>query len=406
MIKIAIISDIHYGRLSRTKEFSVPGEPLQDQTMREEPLRESLISVMREAGVRYLFVAGDLTSTGSPQEFYYCEEELLSIAEKAGIPRKNILCSMGNHDIDWEISKIGDSYKNDYEDVAKLVKEKYQSIAAHSSLVKFNKIEKLGEAGPVPFSGIMKNRDIIVYQLNSGWCCTHDQKYSHGKLTTEQLKWFEKYAEKYKGDTRIKIVLMHHHPFKYTYPVPCQDISMVEEGSEIMDIAGKNGIDIIIHGHRHHPMAKTIQVRSGTKPITLICAGSLSVNASQRNGGNIPNTMHILEIDKKESSFLLYNYEYKLSRGWELIKNYSEEAPLDPKMKLGKMFLPQQINEAIMKYSSEEQVELSWNNLEECLKFMFYDELNEKFKEKLSSTHKIAGRFPEDVILIRKGKKK
>lgn len=48
MIRIALISDIHYGKLSRTKEFSVPGEPIKDENFGGESLTESLITVLKE----------------------------------------------------------------------------------------------------------------------------------------------------------------------------------------------------------------------------------------------------------------------------------------------------------------------------------------------------------------------
>ena len=96
-MKIALISDIHFGKDSATKEFSVPGEEVFDETTGAVSLEQGLIDVLKDNEAEYLFIAGDLTSVGSPQEYFYCEKKILEIAEKSNIPKENIICSLGNH---------------------------------------------------------------------------------------------------------------------------------------------------------------------------------------------------------------------------------------------------------------------------------------------------------------------
>ena len=59
MTRIALISDIHFGKFSRTKEFSVPGEMLQDKNQGAISLQDGLIKIFKEMCVNYLFIAGD-----------------------------------------------------------------------------------------------------------------------------------------------------------------------------------------------------------------------------------------------------------------------------------------------------------------------------------------------------------
>ncbi|MCM1154401.1 MAG: metallophosphoesterase [Roseburia sp.] len=404
MIRIALMSDIHFGKFARTSEFSVPGEPIQDENRGAVSLQVGLVKTLKDMAVEYIFIAGDLTSVASPQEFHYCEEKIISIADEIGVAHEHILCCLGNHDIDRNITKISDTViaGTELEEVANVIKEKYNLIAASCATSNFEKLslaEK--DSGPAPFSGMYEEERFIVFVLNSGWQCAHDQDYPHGKLTSGQLEWLNQITAKYKSDPRIKIVLVHHHPFKYTYPLPTQDISEIEEGSEFMDIMNVQGIDIVVHGHRHHPIAKTIQIGSGTKPITLICAGSLSVNAPHRNNGEIPNTMHILELNEDDKSIVLYNYKYTGSEGWTKLK-FCNETPLDYKMKLGKIFTKEEIEEAILKLPENNSIPISWEKIDESLQYITHKELNDKLQSLLSSKYKIVGAFPEEVFFLKK----
>lgn len=405
MSRIAILSDIHFGKHSRTLSFTVPGEETQDKSKETYSLEEELIDLLKRMGPQYFFVAGDLTSIGQPQEFYYCEEKIISIAQQVGVEEKNIICVLGNHDIDWSISELGDKNitKDTNNQVGDIIKQKYQLIAANCAKYSMDRLVlKYDDEGPAPYSGIVKRDEFIVFILNSGWYCTHDQQFSHGKLESSQLEWLKKVVSEFKEDNRIKIILMHHHPFNYSYPIPSVDISTIEEGAELIEIAASNGIDIIVHGHRHHPRVETIKIGSDSKPITMICAGSLSVNSHYRNNGEIPNTIHFLDVDRDKEYQIVRNFKFTEASGWEPIDKYCKETPIDSVMKVGKVFSPDHIKAAIEKYIDCDKQQLDWEDLEECLQFMSYKKLNDKFIEILAPTHEVFGAFPQKVVLFKK----
>lgn len=195
---------------------------------------------------------------------------------------------------------------------------------------------------------------------------------------------------------------MHHHPIHYSYPTVGHDVSMVEESGEILDIAGKYGIDLIIHGHRHHPKATTIMQDGWMHPIAFICAGSLAVNAPHRNDGNIPNTFHVIEIGEGSDKIELYNYQYTDSMGWSPFDKWKPETPMDSHMILGKIFDEIEVENAIKKYVGYTGA-VGWESLDECLKFKPYNDLNNKFREILTPRHLIGGNFPEKVVIIDEG---
>ena len=404
MTRIVVFSDIHFGKFSRTTEFSVPGEDIQDKSKGEFSLEQGLIEVLKEMRPQYILLAGDLTSIASPQEFVFCEKKILSIADTIGIDKNNIICCLGNHDIDWKIADLYNQHESGDNQTVECSRDRYQRIAAGSSRFCLESIKEAEaeKRGPAPYNGIYEAEDFIIVTLNSGWRCGKNQRYSHGEITKEQLDWFENTLREYDKDDRKKLVLLHHHPFNYPYPVIGEDISQITEGAEFIEIVENYNVDLVIHGHRHHPKVKTT-MKSGRRPITYFCAGSLAVNTEHRYGGEIPNTVHFIDIDKELDYFWLYNYSYTAAEGWKETKN-SKVTPLDYKMKLGKIFTTKNMQDAIIKYKDVDFAVLKWEDLDECLQFDFYNEITKMFRNELKSTHCVVGSFPEQVCLFKNNK--
>lgn len=406
MTKIALISDIHFGKFARSKEFCPDGTKLQDNTHGAASITEGLIKLLKEEKVDFIFIAGDLTSTGSPLEYVECYKTLLSIAEESSIAKENIIVCLGNHDVDWRISDIAETdeeYKT-AEPRDKII-EYYRKIAAYSPELLIRK-NSFTEKGPAPFSGIIENGSIDIFVLNSGWYSHRNEEIPHGKITKEQLAWFKEKASEY-NNKNWKVLLLHHHPYNYTYPNPFHDISFLEEGSEVMTIAGECGFNLICHGHRHHPKAQLV-VRSGWQnAITFICAGSFSVNSSQRNGGDIPNCFHIVELNDDEKKIIkLKNYEYSTSEGWKDLVSNRSETPLDNEMYFYEIINVEDrkkiLIDMVENTKSEKGCELpSWSDLPIELKTLTYKELNNLIKSAYKNSHDIYGKYPDNVALIR-----
>lgn len=404
MITIGFISDIHYGELARSKEFTLPNQPPKGATQNEASITDGLVQLFLENRVQYLFVGGDLTSRARPQEFFHCEKKIVEIAEKANIPLQNVIVGIGNHDIDWQIASLETLYRDSGEEEHNIAKEAYRSVASSVASHNMQRLLSMNEKGPVPLSGIVKNDSFIVFVLNSALFCTPDQKYPHGKLSEMQLSWFVQKAKEYKDAEQWKIVLLHHHPHNYAYPTISQDISTLEEGSELLEAAGKVGIDLILHGHRHHPRAETIQKSGWAQAMTFVCGGSLSVNAEHRSNGDIPNTFHILQLSDNVGELMLLNYEYSASEGWKPLCVFKPETPLDAKMKLGKIISEERAKQLIREMGLFDGIyrQLHWDDYADTLQFLRIEKVNQLMVDTLSSDYTINGQFPKSVILIKK----
>lgn len=403
-MKVALISDIHFGKFSRTEELSVPGFQIEDENTGAESLVDGFIKLLKKEKADFILIAGDLTSIASPLEFHYFEEEILHIAHDAGIPIENVICVTGNHDNDWNISKLSISSitENMGDSHIEILKTQYQKIAANSASMNMTSFNNM-QNGIAPFSGVFEREDMILFAINTGWFCSPTQEYAHGKLSAEQLTWLEKELIRFQADSRTKIFLLHHHPIKYSYPSLSEDISLIEESSELLDLAGKYGVNLILHGHRHHPRAQTIQHDDWSKPISFVCAGSLSVNAKHRSNGEIPNTAHFIDFSEAPSAFLLRTYEYSGSTGWQLLTRNRPEAPLDAEVWLGKIYQDEDVLSAIRDCLSrlDNQVTVfQYADLPDCLRFRKHDEINRLFQENVPQNYIINGLFPGRVTVI------
>lgn len=405
-MRLAVISDIHFGSLSRSSEFAVPGEKARDTIQGTHSLEDGFVKLIKEHNVKYLVIAGDLTSVGSPQEFYYCEKKILSMAHKADISTDKIIISLGNHDIDWRITQIHEQYTESDTPpyLRKLIKEKYENISAHVSTHNMVTLMQPEKKGPFPYSGVLEKEDIIFFVLNSGFQCTHDQSIKHGKLSNIQLDWYGKISECFVDDPRKKILLLHHHVHNYKYNLPGLDISTLEEGAEIESLSGKIGIDLIIHGHRHHPRATTRFETGWKKPVSFLCAGSFSVDSTHRSYGEIPNTFHIVEFTEDNNILTLFNYQFKNSSGWIPLEKNCDETPLDHKMKLGCLMTDKELIDEIQKLPFNDTW-VKWEELSDRLKCVPCNELNEKIWEVHSQNYKIGGGFPKEIMFQKKGGK-
>lgn len=383
MTRIALISDIHFGKDARTKEFSLPDAVLNGEIKNAPSLSKGAIEIIRKMQAEFLFVAGDMTSVGSPAEYHFCERKILEIADEARIDSDHVIWCVGNHDNDWSISGLTKQYAGHDESIQKIMSDKYGEMASFVAQINMTSVPKFESTGPVPVSGIYSFDNMIVFVLNSSSECVQKEIIEHGSLTKEQLTWLEKELKKYTYDRRWKIVLMHHHPFNYAYPGSCFDVSQLEEGSEFCEIVGKNGVNLVLHGHRHHPRCVTKMENEWCGAVSFVCSGSFSVGEDQRWAGAIPNTLHIMELQDRVGELVMYSYEYSIGTGWQPINLNRPEVPLDHKMYLGKTFQAEQINVAIKNIFEgiNDSRYLEWTELGEPLRYISSNRVKELIKE-------------------------
>lgn len=407
MIKIALVSDIHFGKDSRSVDFAIPGQQITDETVGGKSLYSDFEIKLSEYKPDYIFCAGDLTSSGKPLEYKCCLEKLYELASKASVPKKNVIYCIGNHDVDWaliahSLDKSEYKYLNrefTSEEVAFL--NNYYSSISHSWLQDMPYIDEMesyrslfSTVGPIPMTGLIDRDEIAIFVLNSGFLCSTAQDIIHGKITTVQLEWLESELKKKESDKKWKIILLHHHPFTYEYPIDYHEYSTLEEGAKLQNLCGKYGVNLVVHGHYHFPRAETERKSGWNNPVTYISVGSLSVNQSGRLGGDIPNTFHYIQLEEYPKWLKLITYEYSIGNGWEEAVNNRKALPLDPKMFFGDLTIADEEAKEIIKNFPTCQT-ISYDSIDSKLKYIAPSRLN-KLLEEVHGLN-LSGSFPRGI---------
>lgn len=404
-IKMLLLSDIHFGD-SCSPDFSPKDRPPKHHVSGAVPMKRALIEKVKDRRFDALLVAGDLTGGACPTEFVECKLTIDEIACELKISLRNVFSAFGNHDVNWLISRLAEEPKESsdsrYTEVAAL-------IGPH-----FVRSCECSKSGPVPGSGVFERDDFVLIVANSGFYSSHDQKYSHGLVGKEQLDWLKSTIKPVKDRSKWRILLIHHHPFKYSYPTLVEDISCLEEGSELVDILGHSGVDLVCHGHRHHPKLIT-EMRTGwVSPVTFLCAGSLGVNATELRMGEIPNLFHVVSLDSWDGNQAaqgsVETFRYFSPEGWIPV-NHSALVPLDPLHRFGSVASDaQRINDlrrVIVKTVASDHGEIvDMPPLEELpytLQCLPTEELNNLLQKEANATssHRVLGEYPKTVVLQR-----
>ena len=333
-VTFLVLSDIHFGKLSYVPELACANAPPRNVVQNAVHLIDSLVATVSNMSTppTAILAPGDLTSVAAPAEFIGCQKAVNQIAERLKINGTNVFFTFGNHDTNWRIAELGKETDRFAAD------EAYALLAAQVGS-SFAKNHTPIDSGPVIGSGVFVRDSFVLFVLNSGHCCTEEQTFPHGSLGREQLEWIQRMLVKHADTSKWNVLMVHHHPYNYPFPSPVVDISSIQEGAELIALAGKSGIDVICHGHRHHPKIFTAHETGWIHPITFLCAGSVSVNEEHRMRGEIPNLFHVLHLERRLEDGAAFgnviSNKYRVADGWLQVINDLKYTPIDPVQRFG-----------------------------------------------------------------------
>lgn len=280
VVRIIHLADVHFGRNHR---FTGNGKN-KIETLTGGSLVESLSDDIKEMGARpdFIVISGDLTTTGSRDEFLEVEIFLSELAKRFDLDSSQFLIVPGNHDVFWG-AEPGNVSNGDY-----------LSFAS-----RFYKV-------PTPEVDLPSATIGDVYLLGLDSTRLLDAEFgSLGVVGEKQLRE----ADKKLGDEApaacIKFLVLHHHllPVSWVEPGPVELVkSMTLDAPSILAWAQERRFCGIIHGHQHQHFLSTFHFadRSG---VPFIVTGGASASSKDlppqtRNG------YQWIEVHKRHLIFL------------------------------------------------------------------------------------------------------
>jgi predicted phosphodiesterase len=302
-LKIAVISDLHCHRKSSNnniqESYFLTDAVIPDNQNPLESFRHLIKKKNLTADI--LIMPGDITNKCDQDGFEYGWKIVKEVGSLLGV--KFIIPTIGNHDVDSR--KLFSS-------------NPFNKIQNFSSDFPFDSEltnKTFWENGFVFFEGA--NFRVLV--INSAYDHQTVAAAEHGNLDQTTLNEIEEQLKKLKAEAKeFNIAICHHHPIPHErHYLGTQDLMF--NGTQLVEILGQYGYQMIIHGHKHDPM---IRYSSGgaNSPI-VFSAGSFSAFKSLLLQGAY-NTFHIINLDGTEkqdceNQGTVDTWFFTPSKGWD-----------------------------------------------------------------------------------------
>ena len=315
-IRIALISDVHAGPLARTTDLDPTSEP----KIRDVGYLASFSKMLRDRKIEadYLVLAGDLTSAAAVSEFNAAYASIDNIRKWLNVTKRKTIVVPGNHDVNWDVLKIGTNADKDTWKRARYVP---MTGDATRKLPRITAGAKGSLVDPPYFCHWSDGRTII-FGYNSAWHDGPDGKPHHGMFDTDHKPAIESELAKLGApDDRLRMFVVHHHPLQYSDPVPHKpDFSAMTNANALLALLNRHRFDVMIHGHKHVPNMNFLTMNQ-VWPLVVVGAGSFSAELPNDWGGLVSNQFHLLTVVDRATGTgsvrgTVKSWAYLAGHGW------------------------------------------------------------------------------------------
>ncbi|AWM14126.1 hypothetical protein DI487_09875 [Flavobacterium sediminis] len=304
-LRVAVVSDLH----CHPKEFKLDNNLIMDDTyLYTDSLREndhpieSLASVLKDEKVDLIICPGDFTNKSNLQGFISGWNYVLEI--QSIFNSEEVIATLGNHDIDSYNNYSSYSLKN------------ARGIKKNFPLRDENSRRDFWANG----CAFVERENFRVLVINS--CHFHYNKVSakSGEIDENMINFIDEHMAKI-SDNKIQIVLTHHHPIDHSV-LDLGEEDKIINSEKLLEVLGKFKFDLIIHGHKHHPLLRYHPLSKIDYRIPIFASGSFS-SVTNLKWTSSRNYFHIIEIEKKdEVKGEIFSWTYFSKQGW--IQNFDQ----------------------------------------------------------------------------------
>ena len=301
MASIAVASDLHCHALAggrQAESFLTTG--LGKTPWRANPV-ESLKRRIADSNLRaeVLLSPGDLGNKCSQEGMTYAWTAIHEIGEALNVA--SVIATLGNHDVDSRRTNGPDPFAP------------ARAIATSFPLTND---AQAGEYWAKHFC-LIDEDDLRLLVINSVASHSNEEEAKHGAIKDATIELIEEALDRAPGPA-VRVALVHHHPH------PHEDIGLGAEdlmhgGQNLLDLLGKRGFALVVHGHKHHP--KLSYAQGGANSPVVFAAGSLTHINHGELASNTRNLFHLIDLRTTQLAHCtvegtIRSWEFNFGGGW------------------------------------------------------------------------------------------
>ncbi|MBZ4188888.1 metallophosphoesterase family protein [Niabella beijingensis] len=285
-IKLAIISDLHCHPTRRSVDGADEGKNetylLTDKLRtpsNDHPVDDLLQKIANDeiAAVDITLCPGDFTDKANVQGFISGWGFSLEIHR--ALKSSEIIATVGNHDVDV------------YEKTSNYTLEIAKGIKRGFPITDESEQQAFWSNGCV----FLERECCRILLINSSHFHHNKGAAKVGKVDDGLLEHVKDYLAK-SDSSKIQIAMSHHPPIEHSR-AKLGEFDKIQNGESLLNILGKYGFDLFIHGHKHDPLLRYHNTESGHR-LPVFASGSFS-SYSNLMYTSVRNTFHLITLKKE-----------------------------------------------------------------------------------------------------------
>ena len=232
VLRIIVTSDVHWQNVGEVHSdgFYRPRDSLGQMTALTPLITAKFLEDAAASDAEYVFITGDLTNTGSPDDSRDFAAILSDFEDKTG---KKVFVIDGNHDVD-----LKDQYEKNETD-AKLFKKIYARFGYDEAI----EVDKK----TCSYTADLNNGYRLLAIDSNRW-----NGHGDGFISEELMLWIGEQVEAAKQDGKHLIAMMHHHLMEhYTMESKVDDFYIVKNFKDVCKRFDEWNIRLTFTGHLH-----------------------------------------------------------------------------------------------------------------------------------------------------------
>jgi len=246
---------------------------------------QAVLRDMALCGIDHLVLTGDLTHAAKKAEF---ETLRTALGDFANPDRLTIV--PGNHDLSYRYVRRRLRAKNCPRKLWPLVSH-FADVFPSAHPAELDQTKK----DLFPFAKVLAKGRIVLIGLDTTGHLTARVGLlnSFGTIGRVQLADLRALLKHPWLHDRIKIVVMHHHPVIVPVATMFDSFKHLFQSKQLLDLLYENRVDVILHGHKHHPFCWQSHTFRD-HDLTVLCAGPPDAYTDGRSSELVYNIYSIV----------------------------------------------------------------------------------------------------------------